>query len=121
MSITDQESSLKVSLLGSKDLFLSDNVHAIVRREYVYPTGELHVQFALISPYDSQTDQEQSSGSVLVSLSLPGDGSSSQGCIIQISPLCFSDVTCPWGGTVATPNTPVLCYKTSEPGIPLSS
>lgn len=37
MSITDQESSLKVSILASEDLFLSNNVCAIVRREYVPP------------------------------------------------------------------------------------
>lgn len=44
---------------------------------------------------------------------------SCQGCIIQI--LCFSKVTPPWRGAVATPNTPVHCCKTSESGIPLSS
>lgn len=45
-------------------------------------------------------------------------GPSCQGCILQN--LCFSKMTPPWGGAVATPNAPVHCYKTSESGIPLS-
>lgn len=37
MSITDQEFSLKVSVLASKDLFMSNNACATLRREFGPP------------------------------------------------------------------------------------
>ena len=77
---------------------------------------------SLSPPYDSQIDQEQPSDSIPGLIVFAWEMvPSSQGCIIQIAPLCFSKVPLPWGGAVATPNTPVLCYKTSESGIPLPS
>lgn len=70
----------------------------------------------------TQVDQEQPSDSILGLIVFAWEMfAPSQGCIIQIVPLCFPKVTVPWGGAVAAPKTPVLCYKTSESGILLSS
>lgn len=70
---------------------------------------------SLSPPSDSQINQEQPSDSILGLIVFAWEMVPSQGCIIQIAPLSLSKVTLPWV-VAATPNMPVLCYKTSVSG-----
>lgn len=69
MSITDQEFSLKVSFLASKELFMSGNVCAMLRRKFVPCYVTYRWAECPVCPYLPQiiphTDQEQPSGFTL--------------------------------------------------------